>query len=62
MRIKGRQAQLDGDKAAGFFARLCQLKCDVIGAAGSRYIHRVLYELDKCDLYLYEFVSNCIPA
>lgn len=39
-----------------------QLKPDAMGAAGSWYFHRVLYELDVCDLDLYEFVNNCIQC
>lgn len=39
-----------------------QFKPNTINAADSWYIHRLLYELDTCDLCLYKFVSNCIPA
>lgn len=33
-----------------------------MGAVGLWYFHRVLYELDVCDLDLYEFVNNRIRA
>lgn len=39
-----------------------RLKPHAIEAAGSQYVHRVLYELDTCDSYLYEFTSNSVPA
>lgn len=41
---------------------VAQFKPNVTDAADSWYIHRVLYELDICDWYLYGFVSNCISA
>lgn len=42
--------------------RVAQFKSNAIDAADSWCVHGVLFELDICDLYLYEFVSNCIPA
>lgn len=34
-----------------------QFKPDAVDAVDSWYIHRVLYEPDRCDLYLYKFLA-----